>query len=185
MISIKILQHFSRPIDSARASAYSLVGPSVDEFDALSFFVVAEQDGEIVGSVRLTDSKLASPLAKWSSGQFQFSIQGAVVELTRGTVKPEMRGLQIYKWMMLRVVREARMRGYRIATAAIEPDFPQRPFLIRLGFSVVREPLTFDDWPRQGTLAQPLLCELDRSSASWELAEREVAQKTSVQIANN
>ncbi len=55
---------------------------------------------------------------------------------------------------MLETVLRLRGLGARVATGAVEPGFPGRPFLAALGFTDVGQPVLFDDAPRRGTLAQ-------------------------------
>lgn len=175
---LRVTSEFSESIDTMRSAAYSIQGSSRDEFDSKSFFVVAESNGEVIGSVRLTDSSKGSPLKEWARGKYPLPVGQGVVELTRGTVHPRKRGRQIYKWMIIRALREAKGRNYKRATAAIESDFRQKSFLLSLGFKPVGELITFDDLPRRDTRAQPLICDLEQSAAQWETVEREVKDKT-------
>ncbi len=183
-IEIKVVSDFTNSIDQMRSAAYTLTSSTTDEFDGDSFFVVAQCDGLVVGSIRLTDSSKASPLKKWSGGKCPLPTGDGVVELTRGTVLPGKRGLQIYKWMMLRALREASKRGYATAVAAIEVNFRQQGFLFSLGFKPHGEPLHYDDLPRIGTEAQPISCDLKESNEQWETVEREVKARTYVNIEN-
>lgn len=184
-VGIKVVWQFSEEIEALRSAAYGLTGSSEDKFDQKSFFVLAECEGEVVGSVRLTDSTKASPLKEWSGGKGTLPCgQKGVVELTRGTVHPAKQGLQIYKWMMVRALREAKNHGFKTATAAIEVDFHLQGFLQSLGFKPVGDVMTFDDLPRKGTKAQSLLCDLEQSAIQWDTVEREFARRTGVKIEN-
>ena len=57
-------------------------------------------------------------------------------------------------------------------------------FLFSLGFKKVGEAVTYDDWPRRGTQAQSLICDLGESAGQWETVEREFREKTPVKIEN-
>ena len=61
---------------------------------------------------------------------------------------------------MLETVLSLRQLGARIATAAVEPEFPGKAFLADLGFVDVGQPVLFDDAPRRGTLAQCIALEV-------------------------
>ena len=84
-----------------------------------------------------------------------------VAELTRAVVAGPVRRQGIYRLAMLETVLSLRALGARLATAAIEPDFPGRRFLLELGFLAVGAPVMFDDLPRSRTLAQPIALKLD------------------------
>jgi GNAT superfamily N-acetyltransferase len=184
IVNVKIAEEFDDKINVMRSSAYSIGESSADEFDDKSSFVVAEYEGQVVGSVRLTDSKRASPLKKWGGDKYPLPSGKGIVELTRGTVHPDHRGLQIYKWMMLRALREASKKGFDKATAAIEVEFRQKGFLYSLGFKPVGDVMTYDDLPRKGTKAQSLICDLKESAGQWETVEREFWERTAVKIMN-
>jgi hypothetical protein len=76
------------------------------------------------------------------------------MELTRSVVRQEMRGLGLYRLLMLESVLRLPGLNATIATGAIEPDFFGRRFLQTLGFADVGEPLLFYDAPRAATRAQ-------------------------------
>ncbi len=185
IVNIKIVSEFNESIDDVRSAAFAINGSSKDEFDPKSSFVVAECDEETVGSIRLTESSEASPLAQWAGDKCPLPTrQKGVVELTRGGVHPDKRGLQIYKWMMLLAMREAMKRKFSTVIAAIETEFPLQTFLFGLGFKPEGEVMTYDDLPRKGTQAQSLVCHLKESAGKWLTIERELRVKTPVKIVN-
>ncbi len=176
VVQLKRVDSFSPSISVVRKLAYGLVESGDDDFDKDSFFVVAEADGQLIGSIRLTPSEKSSPLNTWAHGKSSLAKGKSVVELTRGVVHPAKRGMRIYRWMMLRAVREALKDNYEIATAAVEPEFNLKPFLHLLGFEDVGKALPYDDAPRHGTIAQPLVCYLRKSAPRWNEIEAELTK---------
>ena len=155
-------------IVEVRDAAYELNSSGSDEFDSTSFFVVAEIEGRVIGSIRLTPTSKSSPLRKWVRGKNPFPEAPGVVELTRGVVHPSKQHLGIYKRMMLRSVQESARAGFSRAVAAVELDFPLKNFLHEIGFKNIGKAVPFDDTPREGTLSQPMMCELTNAQSLWE-----------------
>jgi hypothetical protein len=128
--------------------------------------------GRPVGMVRITMAD-RSVLGTWSRNRAPLPRGHDIAELTRGVVVAPMRRIGIYRLAMLETVLRLRAMGVRLATAAIEPDFPGWPFLVDLGFVAVGEPVVFDDFPRSRTLAQSILLAIDvHGEAKWKEMRR-------------
>jgi GNAT superfamily N-acetyltransferase/transcriptional regulator with XRE-family HTH domain len=177
-VRIRMQRTFGDKVVEVRDRAYDFLSSGRDEFDVDSFYVVAEIEGRTVGSIRLTDSSIASPLQRWINGQFPLPHGKGVVELTRGVVDPSKRNLGIYKWMMMRAVREALAAGFRFATAAVEEGYYLKEFLYRLGFEDVGAPVSYNDTPRTGTLCQSMVCDLTKSQSHWEKVQTQLDART-------
>ena len=173
-VRIRVLKNCTTSIVELREVAYELGSSGADSFDSSSSFVVGEIEGRVVGSIRLTDSEIASPLRQWSGGKAALPHGKGVLELTRGTVHPGKRNLGIYKWMMLRAVREAAQCGFSKAVAAVEEGYYLKDYLYELGFRDVGKVIPFDDAPREGTLCQPMVCDLQEMRAGWDSIEKEL-----------
>jgi predicted GNAT family N-acyltransferase len=176
-IKIRVIRSCTAPIIEVRDVAYELGSSGADNFDSQSFFVTAEIEGKVVGSIRLTDSEKASPLRQWAQGKSPLPHGKGVVELTRGVVYPSKRNLGIYKWMMLRAVREAAEIGFLKATAAVEQDYYLKDFLRQLGFKEIGKVLPYDDEPRKDTLCQSMVCDLRENQARWSSLEKELDER--------
>jgi len=176
-VKIRVMKNCTEPIVEVREVAYELGSSGADEFDSRSFFVVAEIEGKVVGSIRLTDSEKTSPLHQWAQGKSPLPHGKGVVELTRGVVYPSKRNLGIYKWMMLRAVREALENGFSKATAAVEQDYYLKGFLQQLGFKDVGKVISYNDAPREGTLSQSMVCDLRESRSRWDDVESDLDEK--------
>jgi predicted GNAT family N-acyltransferase len=166
-VKIRMLRTCTSPVIEVRDVAYEWGASGADAFDSCSSYVVGEIERRIVGSIRLTDSEKASPLRQWAQGDSSLPHGKGVVELTRGTVHPGKRNLGIYKWMMLRAVREAAQSGFLKAVAAVEDDYYLKDYLHKLGFKNVGKVIPFDDAPCKGTLCQPMVCNLQEMQARW------------------
>jgi hypothetical protein len=75
--------------------------------------------------------------------------------------------LGIYKRMMLRALRQSIEDGFEKAIAAVEVDFHLRAYLHKLGFKDIGGVTLFDDLPRQGTVCQPMVCDLGEAQVRW------------------
>ncbi|MGA7291314.1 MAG: GNAT family N-acetyltransferase, partial [Terriglobales bacterium] len=177
-VKIRVLKNCTPPILEVRDVAYELGSSGADDFDSKSFFVVAEIEGKVVGSIRLTDSEKASPLHQWAQGKSPLPHGKGIVELTRGVVYPSKRNLGIYKWMMLRAVRDAAESGFSKATAAVEQDYYLKDFLRQLGFKDVGKVLPYDDMPRKHTVCQSMVCDLRENQARWNDLEQELNERS-------
>lgn len=166
-IDISVVDSCNATIVGVREDAYELKTSGEDEFDPLSFYVIATIEDRVVGAVRLTDSAKISPLHAWSGGQCQLPRGKGVVEMTRGVVIPTKRNLGIYKAMMLKAARTALERGFRTATAAIEEQYFLKDFLEQLGFKESGEPIVYHDAPRTGTRCHSIVCDLHESKNRW------------------
>lgn len=160
-IELSVLQELPAEAAELRRRAF---GGALDSFDPLSLHVVAWVDGCLAATVRCTGGGHGL-LEAWSPGLSVGRVAGDV-DLTRGVVAHEFRGLGIYRMLMLWTMREVASRGFLRALAAIEPSFHQRPFLEAIGFSFLGEPRTFDDAPRQ-TTACVIECRLRGGIESW------------------
>jgi hypothetical protein len=150
-----------------------------DEFDDLSWHLVVREGGCLVAMVRITMAD-RSLLSTWSVNQTPMPHGHDVAELTRAVVAAPRRRLGLYRLAMLETVLRLRALGARLATAAIEPDFPARPFLRVLGFAPAGEPVVFDDLPRSRTLAQPIVLAVDgRARLRWEEMRRAQLERLS------
>jgi Acetyltransferase (GNAT) family len=176
-VKIQLVRKCTDPIVDVRDVAYELGSSGADEFDSSSFFVTAEIEGRAVGSIRLTDSDKASPLHHWAQGKSPLPRGKGVVELTRGVVYPSKRNLGIYKWMMLRAVREALESGFSKATAAVEQGYCLKGYLHQLGFKDVGKVISYNDAPREGTLSQSMVCDLRDSKSLWDAVEKELDER--------
>ena len=160
VLSTQLECGFSEALETLRRDGWDPrpSGCARDEFDECSQHVVVSLDERPVGAIRITPAE-PSVLAKWSHGRAPVPSGGDVAELTRGVVVPRLRRIGIYRFAMLETVLRLRQLGARIATAAVEPEFPGRAFLADLGFVDVGQPILFDDAPRRGTLAQCIALE--------------------------
>ena len=177
-VEIWVRKKCTDPIIEVRNVAYELGASAADEFDANSFFVTAEIEGKVVGSIRLSDSEEVSTLHRWAQGKSPLPRGKGIVELTRGVVYPSKQNLGIYKRMMLRAVREASRIGYIKATAAVEEGYYLKDFLHQLGFRDVGKVMPYNDSPRQATLSQSLVCDLSGNQSRWEELERELTERS-------
>jgi predicted GNAT family N-acyltransferase len=182
-VKIKAEKTIKDAIVQVRDRAYDFVA-SADAYDERSFYVVAEIEGNIVGSIRLTDSQKSSPLHDWAQATSPLPRGKGVVELTRGVVDPSKRNLGIYKWMMLRSMEEARRSGFKWATAAVEEGYLLKPFLHELGFEDVGAPMPYDDSPRAGTLSQSIKCDLAKSEHLWETVRQKLEERSKQKFLN-
>jgi len=170
VLTARLERCFSEEMEALRRDGWDPrpAGCASDEFDDRSHHLVVRLDGRPVGMIRITMAE-PSVLAVWSRGRAPLPRGHDVAELTRGVVLPPVRRFGIYRLAMLETVLRLRGLGARVATAAVEPAFPGRPFLADLGFADVGQPVLFDDAPRRGTLAQCIA--LDVSVAAeprWE-----------------
>jgi hypothetical protein len=180
-LTIGLETRFTEEMASLRAAGWAspVTAAATDEHDAVSYHLAIRADGCAAALVRIT---LASPsvLAAWSGGRAPVPAGRSVAELTRGVVAPEWRRLGLYRLAMLETMLRLRSLGATTATAAIEPEFPGRGFLARLGFRDRGAPVVFDDHPRCGTLAQSVCLEVtEAGEEGWrELRAREIAALT-------
>jgi len=168
-LSVRWGRGFTSSMEKVRRDGWfaGQVGASVDEFDALSYHAVVAVAGAPVGLVRTTLGP-PSVLQVWSGGRCSLPHGAGVAELTRGVVVPTVRRLGIYRLAMLESILRLRALGATVATGAVAPDFVGRRFLAGLGFVEVGEPITFDDRPRRGTIAQCLELQLSPArEAAW------------------
>jgi hypothetical protein len=125
-----------------------------DPFDAYSCHLTAWYQRQPVGMVRLTRGPRFA-LVAWSKGTF-IPPADADLEMTRGVVHQDYRRIGLYKLLMIQsLLCSSRMQLHR-AIAAVEPDFPGKPFLHSLGFIDHGSPLRFDNF-----FAQPIECRID------------------------
>ena len=142
-----------------------------------SFHLVVRQSGRPCSLVRITRGP-TSPLLAWSGGRAPLPSNPSVAELTRAVVTPSLRRLGIYQLSMLETILRLGTLKALIATAAIEPEFSGRSFLVQLGFFDVGTPMLFDDRPRRETLGQCIRLNLvpDKKVQRLALRERLLAQ---------
>ena len=162
LLTVRLAPQFTMELDALRRDGWEVcpADSARDEFDDQSVHVIVSDGDQPVGMVRVTlDGR--SVLGTWSRGRVPLPHGPDVAELTRAVVAEPVRRLGIYRLAMLETVLSLRALGARLATAAIEPDFPGRRFLLRLGFLAVGAPVVFDDLPRSRTLAQPIVLTLD------------------------
>jgi GNAT superfamily N-acetyltransferase len=177
-VHIKYAKMYTDDILSVRERAYDFPSESLDEFDAKSSYIVADIEGKTVGTIRMTDSQVASPLRKWAVGpKYPLPHGKGVVEMTRGAVDPTKQRLGIYNWMMLRAVEEARSLGFKKATAAIEIGYPLAEYLKDLGFEDIGGPMKYNDSPRTETVCQSVVCDLEKSHSSWPEVEKRLQRQ--------
>ncbi len=170
LLTIHLASEFTADLDILRWDGWEScpARSARDEFDDQSRYVIVNNGDHPVGMVRIT---LGDPsvLGTWSQGRSPLPHGPDVAELTRAVVAAPCRRLGIYRLAMLETVLSLRTLGARLATAAIEPTFPGRRFLLELGFLAVGSPILFDDFPRRRTLAQPIGLTLDaRLERRWE-----------------
>ena len=170
VLTVRLASEFTVDLDILRRDGWEScpAGSARDEFDDQSRHVIVNDGDHPVGMVRIT---LGDPsvLGTWSRGRAPLPHGPDVAELTRAVVAAPFRRLGIYRLAMLEAVLSLRTLGARLATAAIEPTFPGRRFLLELGFLPVGSPILFDDFPRRRTLAQPIGLTLDaRLERRWE-----------------
>jgi predicted GNAT family N-acyltransferase len=176
-IRISVSDRCTDSILEVRNVGYELGTTKDDEFDRFSFFVTAESEGKVVGTIRLTDSTIKSPLSVWGHKKSNLPHGEGIVELTRGVVHPNIRKLGIYSWMMLRTMREAVQRDFKKAVAAVEQDYFLMNILHELGFEDVGTAIPFDDSPRQATLSQPMVCDLRKSTENLDKVAKVLAER--------
>jgi hypothetical protein len=174
LLTVRLTSQFTMDLDVLRRDSWETcpAGSARDEFDDQSLRVIVSDGDYPVGMMRIT---LGDPsvLGTWSRGRASLPHGPDVAELTRAVVAGPVRRLGIYRLAMLETVLSLRALGARLATAAIEPDFPGRRFLLELGFLAVGAPVMFDDLPRSRTLAQPIALTLDaRGELQWEAMRR-------------
>jgi hypothetical protein len=153
VITVETRNHFSPLMELLRRDYSELSWPgktSEDEFDARSVHITVSVDGELAGMVRLTRRPL-SVLSTWTIGAPNFPEGSDTLEATRGVVARKWRGMDLYKLMMAEVTFYADRVGASRIIAAIEPDFPLRPFLRSIGYQ---------DWGALTRLCVPPLGEL-------------------------
>ena len=170
VLTVHLERFFTPEMDVLRRDGWDacLAGSARDEFDDESTHLVVKQAGRLVSMVRITMAK-RSVLGTWSRHCAPLPHGRDIAELSRSVVVASMRRLGIYRLVMLETVLRLRAMGARLATAAIEPDFPGRSFLAELGFVAVGQPVFFDDFPRSRTLAQSILLDMTvRREAKWE-----------------
>jgi hypothetical protein len=113
-----------------------------------------------------------SILREWSARSAPLPAHVRVMELTRGVVHAEYRGIGLYRLLMLETLLRLRSLRADLATAAIELEFFGRRFLFDdLGFCPVGAPVVLHDHPRTGTVVQCIALEV-----TAELAVRWRAQ---------
>lgn len=172
-----------------RLRAEGLGCPSLtsrDRFDEGSIHVTAFVAKRPVGMVRVTTSG-PSILESWSADGWPLPVGEGVVELTRGVVAPDCRGFGIYRLLMLEVMASLAVGRFRIATAAIEPDFVGRHFLTTLGFHVGGSIQVFRDTPREHTVVVPILAGIDAAAhrrwSSMLMATRAMQHPSEITVA--
>ena len=169
-LTVRLEHDFTEAMDDLRRDGWEQRPPvsARDEFDDDSHHLVVRLGPRPVAMVRTTIAE-RSVLVTWSRGGAPLPIGPDVAELTRGVVAAPVRRFGLYRLAMLETVLRLRALGARVATAAIEPAFPGRPFLTALGFVPVGDPVLFDDHPRSRTLALPLVLNVDaRHEARWD-----------------
>jgi len=172
VVTLRLEHTFSDAMDRLRAMGWDppVPGSSRDRFDVVSRHVVARRDGEPVGMVRITPGG-RSVLATWAGRPLPLASAPQLVELTRGVVARDLRRLGIYRLLMLETMLRIARLGGTVALAAIEPDFPGRPFLASIGFAHIGSPLVLRDAPRSGVFAQPIVVAVsDHLRAEWRRA---------------
>jgi len=177
VLTVRLERRFTPAMEAVRRGGWA-TGPTAsacDEFDEVSAYLTVSQAATPVAMVRITIGG-RSVLATWSRGRAPLSHGPDIAELTRAVVVEPLRRLGLYRLAMLESVLRLRALGARMATAAIEPEFPGRRFLADLGFAPVGVPVLFDDHPRSHTLAQSILLMLDaRGESRWrELRHRQI-----------
>ena len=174
LLTVRLAPQFTMELDALRRDGWEVcpADSARDEFDDQSVHVIVSDGDQPVGMVRVTLGG-RSVLGTWSRDRVPLPHGPDVAELTRAVVAEPVRRLGIYRLAMLETVLSLRALGARLATAAIEPDFPGRRFLLELGFLAVGAPVVFDDLPRSRTLAQPIVLTLDaRGECRWEAMRR-------------
>lgn len=148
-ISVEVRDTFSTEMERLRreyADQEWPGGTSGDEFDGCSSHVVVSIGSESAGMVRLTrrpPSVLAAQI-----DPHHLPDRPGIVEATRGVVARRWRGMNLYKLLMAEVTAYCDHTGASIVVAAIEPDFPLRDFLARIGYQTWGEPTRFRNHPK-------------------------------------
>jgi hypothetical protein len=173
-LTVRLESRFTGEMDLLRRDGWDEcpAGSARDEFDDESMFLVVREGDRLVGMVRITLAE-RSVLDTWSRGLARLPQGRDVAELTRSVIVAPMRRLGLYRLAMLETVLALRALGARLATAAIEPDFVGRRFLLDVGFRPEGVPVVFDDHPRSRTVAQPIVLDLDvHGETRWDAMRR-------------
>jgi hypothetical protein len=122
-------------------------GTSRDDFDNHSSHVTLSVGGELAGMVRVT-RRPPSVLSAWAIGTHHLPNGGGIFEATRGVVARRWRGMSLYKLLMVEATRYCDRSGASLVVAVIDPDFPLRGFLEKIGYRGRGEPSRFYNHPK-------------------------------------
>jgi predicted GNAT family N-acyltransferase len=148
-----------------------------DEFDACSHHVTLWSAAEPIATARLTPGPRAV-FEQWSLGQAQIPTGAHVVDLSRVTVRPDMRLQGLSSFLILECLHQASAKRFEFVVGATTVDGALFAFMRRIGFAAAGDAVELLESQGQRLVVQPIVAmPSQRHQELWNEMQRECERR--------